>query len=214
MAEISTLLNGYKRFYQKQYQPQQAHYKELVDKGQFPKTMIISCADSRVDPTLIFDANPGDIFTIRNVANLVPPYQPGTKSLHGVSAALEFAVNFVNIEHIVVMGHTHCAGIRALLEGSTKEHSEFIHNWVSIGEEARDTTHKAGPFDEELHALEHCGFEAIKLSLRNLESFPFIKAKMDAGALSIHGWHFRLENGNLNVLDRETGEFEAVEIAS
>lgn len=208
MANIETLLSGYKRFRTRNYSASKNTYSQLAENGQFPKSMIISCADSRVDPAIIFDIEPGKIFTVRNVANLVPPYQPATASLHGVSAALEFAVTHVGVSYIIVMGHTHCAGVRALLENSTKDNSEFIHEWVSIAKPARDATLQAGPFDDEQHALDHCSHEAIKLSLANLQSFPFVQAGLKDGSLELHGWHFRLDTGQLDRLHSETGQFE------
>ncbi|PCJ24484.1 MAG: carbonic anhydrase [Rickettsiales bacterium] len=198
MIDIELLIDGHKRFRKKHFDKDKKLYQELATEGQTPKTLIIACSDSRVDPAIIFDADPGDLFVIRNVANLVPPYQPMNESYHGTSAALEFGVNNLKVEHIIVLGHSGCAGIKSLCdhddEGSKK--FSFISSWVNIAKEAKEMAQKGKPSSvEEMYSL--CEKESILTSIENLLTFPWIKEKVKNNTLALHGWYFSLNNGKL-----------------
>jgi carbonic anhydrase len=209
MPEYAELLKGYRRFREETYPRQRARYDQTAVEGQHPKLMIIGCSDSRVDPAVIFDVDPGDIFVVRNVAALVPPYEV-TPGYHGVSAAVEFAVQILEVRQIVVMGHGRCGGCKAALSQSfeTKPHGEgaFVANWIELLAEARaPVARKHGTSGRKAElAME---FAAIRQSLRNLRTFPWLADKEDAGHLKLRGAHFSISEGVLYSLDEETGEF-------
>jgi carbonic anhydrase len=204
VPEFATLVDGYRRFRSDGYIQQKARFDQLASDGQAPPIMIISCCDSRVDPATIFDTVPGQVFALRNVANLVPPYETGG-GLHGVSAAIEFGVLGLGVKHIVVLGHAQCGGITAALAGGGAAQPErsFVGDWVAIISEARDNIMAFSSIDPQ-HALE---LESIKVSLKNLRSFPFISSREHEGALKLHGAYFAIADGDLHVLDEECGEF-------
>ncbi len=206
MADFSSLLDGYRRFRTTGYPQQRARYDALRD-GQAPKTMVIACSDSRVDPALIFDVGPGEVFVVRNVANLVPPYETGG-GRHGVSAALEFAVTQLEVEDIVVMGHGGCGGVAASLahrfEDAEVGEGYFIRHWIDLLDDARDeieTQKVANP----QRALEEA---AVRVSLANLRTFPCIPVREQAGRLRLHGAYFAIADGLLHVLDSDTDRFK------
>jgi carbonic anhydrase len=209
MDEIRKLIDGFGRFRAHHYEPGGTPFKQLVSQGQSPKIMVVACSDSRVDPAIVTDCDPGDLFVVRNVANLVPPFEEGG-GYHGTSAALEFAVSCLRVEHVIVMGHARCGGIRALLgnirfEGST---GQFITPWMSIAEEARRevaATHAAADADARAAACERA---AMRVSLGNLTSFPFVREAVTAGRLQLHGWYFDLDRGELHGYDPASGGFE------
>ncbi len=189
---MELLLEGYRRFRADTWPQQRKRYQDLAKGGQQPPVMVIACSDSRVDPATIFSAVPGEIFTVRNVANLVPPHETGA-GLHGTSAALEFGVRVLKVDHLVVLGHGLCGGVRALLEGPPPD-SDFVGKWISIAEPARRCAlHLADP-DARQTACEH---ETIRLSLRNLMTFPWIKEAVDSGRLTLHGAWFDIHTGTL-----------------
>lgn len=200
------LTTGYEAFRDGRYPNENERYKRLASEGQKPEIMIIGCADSRVSPEVIFDAGPGEIFVVRNVANIVPPYTPDGE-MHGTSAALEFAVVALGVRHIVVMGHGRCGGIAAALnERDPLTSSDFIGRWVSVLDETAERVrcdHSIAP-GLRYTALEH---EAIKSSLANLLAFPFVRSRVEAGTLSLHGAWFDVSEGELHVLDRDSGDF-------
>lgn len=193
------LLAGYRRFRDHGFKAQRARWAELAQ-GQAPRTMVIGCADSRVDPAQVFDCAPGELFVIRNVANLVPPYDQGG-GLHGVSAAIEFAVLGLKVANIVVLGHAACGGINAALNGHdlAPAATSFITAWMGIVTPARDAVVRAAPADPQ-RALEYA---AIRLSLANLREFPFVRDREAAGALALHGAHFGIADGELGILHDE-----------
>ncbi len=205
MADFNELLDGYRRFRTDNYSRQRARYDELMQ-GQPAKTMIVACSDSRVDPTIVFDAAPGQMFVVRNVANLVPPFESGG-GRHGVSAALEFAVTQLEVEDVVVMGHGQCGGIKASLsgrfEGADPGEGGFIAAWMSVIEPARAEVVASDCTDCQL-ALEYA---SVRLSLDNLLTFPFVKDRVDAGSLTLRGAHFAIADGILRVMDPVTGAF-------
>lgn len=195
---IDRLIAGFKSFRETYYEEQPDFYRSLVEKGQKPDVMVIACSDSRVNPSIIAKAEPGELFIVRNVANLVPPYEPDSH-YHGTSAAIEFAVRDLNVEHIIVLGHSHCGGIRCLCEGhEDAKNREFIDGWMSIVEQARDDSLKG---EAQRRNVER---EAVKISLDNLLTFPWVKRRVENGRLKLHGWLFDLEAGEL--LAHEAGD--------
>lgn len=202
------LADRFRRFKFRHFTPNQDRYEELANNGQNPEVMIVSCCDSRVDPETIFGAMPGELFVVRNVANLVPPYET-TGKYHGVSAALEFAALNLRVKHIVVIGHSGCGGVRACLEHDAARQSEaqFITNWMSILDEgrARIMTAFAGkPLAEIRAALER---ESVIASLDNLRTFPCIKILEGKGRLALHGAYFDIGSGTLSAYNQATAEF-------
>jgi carbonic anhydrase len=203
MPEFKALLEGYHRFRADAYRQQKARY-DALEQGQSPPVMVISCCDSRVDPATIFDTVPGQVFALRNVANLVPPFETGG-GLHGASAAIEFGVLGLEVKHIVVVGHGQCGGIKAALEHSNPASGQniFIDDWMGIVSDARDAVLAKAPADPQ-RALE---MEAVKVSLHNLRTFPFIAEREASGELKLHGAWFAIAEGSLYVLDEDSGEF-------
>ncbi len=208
MTEISDLLDGYGRFRSSAWSEQRARWRELRE-GQSPKTMVISCSDSRVDPAQIFDVDPGQIFVVRNVAAMVPPFET-TPGYHGVSAALEFAVQFLKVRKIVVMGHGMCGGCKAALtgemQGTELGEGGFIANWISLLDEVRKPVVEAHG-TEGREAEKAMELAAVKQSIANLRTFPNVREKEDGGELSLYGAFFAIADGVLHLLDEETGEF-------
>jgi carbonic anhydrase len=202
------LADRYRRFRHRHFVPNADHYEELATYGQNPEVMLISCCDSRVDPETIFNAMPGELFVVRNVANLVPPFETGGK-FHGVSSAIEFAVLNLRVKHIVVMGHSGCGGVRVALDQSATIQTEahFISRWMSMLDDARLrvlASHQMRPQAEKLAALEK---EGIKTSIRNLRTFPFVSQLEEKGRLSLHGAYFDIASGTLSVLNHSRNEF-------
>lgn len=193
---MDRLIEGYRRFRVSQWPERRATFEVLAREGQSPRALVIACSDSRVDPSMIFSAGPGELFIIRNVANLVPPYGPDDEP-HATSAALEFAVRSLEVRDIVVMGHAMCGGIRALLEGAPTGHSDFLGPWMHIAEPARQKVMTCEPAERQV-ACEH---EAVKLSLGNLMTFPWIAERVRDGRVHLHGAMFGVESGVLSILD-------------
>jgi carbonic anhydrase len=198
---MQELLAGYRRFREEIWPREQARFEALAAVGQSPKTMVIACSDSRVDPQMIFAAAPGDMFVVRNVANLVPPYMPDA-AFHGTSAALEFAVRVLRVERVVVLGHAQCGGVRALLEGAPPAAQDFVAGWMSIAQAARAAALRCDPADRQ-QACEHA---AIRVTLDNLLTFPWVAEAVAAGRLSLYGGHFVVATGKLMLMGPD-GEF-------
>ena len=213
MAAFDTLLDGYRRFRAGPYNDQRARFDALAHVGQAPKVMIVACADSRVDPTRIFDSAPGEMFVMRNVANLVPPYEPDGGT-HGSSAAIEFAVTQLEVEHLVVLGHARCGGITASLTGRFDAAEEgqggFIGRWMAKIEPARDQIRAAARLSPDIDAQQALELAAIRLSISNLKTFPFVAERVDDGRLVLQGAHFDIADGILRVLDAISDRFEPV----
>lgn len=212
MRRVSDLIDGYHRFLRGHYPEEAELYRSLAEAGQAPKTMVIACCDSRVDPAAIFNAGPGRLFVVRNVANLVPPFEP-SGDYHGTSAAVEYAVLSLEVENILVMGHGRCGGIRAFLDGLHEKSSKhtFIDSWMSLLSPAREEALRdcAGkPIETQQRALEHA---SIRHSIENLKTFPFVKERLDDGRLRLMGAFFDIAEGRLMTLDQESGQFEAVD---
>ncbi len=204
---MQRLIDGFRRFRTSTYERKRPLFDALAQHGQSPRAMVISCCDSRVDPGLIFSAEPGDVFVVRNVANLVPPYAPSDE-YHGISAAIEFAVQGLEVEHIIILGHARCGGIRALMEGRQSS-GEFIGPWMRIAAGARDRAIALTEGEPLAATYRCCELEAIKGSLNNLMTFPWIRSRVDSGRVALHGWYFDLESGDLLWLG-EDGEFQSV----
>jgi carbonic anhydrase len=205
LKTIEELVEGYKSFRAGAYKEQVQLYRELGE-GQDPDIMIIGCADSRAEPAEIFNAAPGQLFIVRNVANLVPPFDT-SGGLHGVSAALEFAVTALKVKHIVIMGHGGCGGVGACLSAAEdKPVGRFIAPWVQLLDETRDRVLAGNPADPQT-AVEHAGVGA---SLENLMTFPFVKESVEAGSLQLHGAWFAIALGELKWRDNATGAFENI----
>ena len=202
-ADFGDLLAGYRRFRETGWTQQRDRWAKLSE-GQSPKVMVIACSDSRVDPAMVFDASPGEMFVVRNVANLVPPFELDG-SRHGVSAALEFAVTQLKVAEIVVMGHGSCGGVAAALTqvfaGKAPGDGGFIDHWVDMLDDARDrivAAHGTGP--EAIRALE---LETVRVSLANLRTFPCIPEREAAGTLRLRGAYFAIADGVLHVMDAD-----------
>ena len=208
---LEQLIDGYRRFRDTGYNRERERWSDLAE-GQSPRVMIIACSDSRVEPAIIFDAKPGEIFVVRNVAALAPPFEtaPGH---HGVSAALEFAVTQLEVEEIVVMGHGYCGGCAAALTGKFDgaDHGEghFIAKWVEMLTDARDAVRsRHSELDRE--AFLEMELEGVRVTLANLRTFPWIAEREKAGKLALHGTHFAIGEGKLYVLDEAEAAFRPV----
>jgi carbonic anhydrase len=203
------LLEGYRTFTSHRLPTEQSRYRELADRGQSPEVMVIGCCDSRVSPEVIFDAGPGELFVVRNVANLVPVYQPDGGA-HGVSAALEYAVQALRVNHIVVLGHAQCGGIRAFIDKiAPLSPGDFIGKWMSMfikpGEMVEQRDHES--MQEFTARVEKA---AVFRSLENLMTFPCVQILVERGKLHLHGAYFGVAEGSLSVLDPTSKEFRSV----
>lgn len=210
MRGYGNLIDGYRRFRANQSQPAREQWQQLVE-GQSPRAVIIACSDSRADPAIIFDADPGDIFVVRNVANLVPPFEPNG-ARDGVSAAIEYGVTQLNVPEIVVMGHEKCGGISAALTGRFHDaragEGGFIDRWMSpIDESAQAIARKHGSSPEAHRLLEEA---AIRQSMANLRTFPFVAEREQKRSLVVLGCHFSIRKGELWVFDEAEGNFRPV----
>jgi len=203
------LLDGYRTFTTQRLPTEQSRYRELSERGQSPAVMVVGCCDSRVSPEVIFDAKPGELFVMRNIANLVPIYAPDGGA-HGVSAALEYAVQVLRVKHIVVLGHAQCGGIRAFIDKiAPLSPGDFIGKWMSmfvkpgelVEQRARETTQEFATRIEKA---------AVLRSLENLMTFPYIRILVERGNLQLHGAYFGVAEGSLFVLDKATKEFRSV----
>lgn len=207
---IHKLIAGYKRFRAGYFEENRQRFNDLAHLGQSPKVAVIACCDSRVDPSVITDSTPGDLFVIRNVANLVPPCE-GKGTWHGTSAALQFAVCDLEVEHIIVLGHARCGGIRSLLQQpENKGNDNFISSWMSIVDEARQQVlenDELKDLDEQAHA---CELGAIKISLQNLETFPWIRERMEQNTLQLHGWYYDMVSGDILRFDENSNDYVTV----
>ena len=197
---MDRLLAGYRHFRETQWPERRAVFETLAREGQAPRAMVVACSDSRVDPAMIFDAGPGELFILRNVGALVPPFQPDAK-YHATSAALEFGVRVLRVPDLIVMGHGMCGGVRALLEGPPEEASDFVGPWMRIAEPAKRRVLACHPADPQTE----CEREVVKLSLDNLMTFPWIAERVKAGQLRLHGATFDIRFGKLWLLQPDGG---------
>ena len=201
---MDDLIDGYRRFRAGTWRDERARFEELSRLGQKPRALVIACSDSRTDPQMVFNAAPGELFVIRNVANLAPPYGPDDQP-HGISAAIEFAVRSLRVSEIVILGHAMCGGIRALIEGAPTEVSDFVGQWVRIAEPARRRAMRTPPEQRQ----DFCEHESVRLSLDNLMTFPWIEAAVAAGELKLYGCFFDIRSGVLERLG-EDGTFRPI----
>jgi carbonic anhydrase len=211
MKDLTALVSGFRRF-QENFFSEDTRLFDQLKKAQRPKVLVIACCDSRVDPSLLTDCDPGDLFVIRNVANLVPPYQPDAH-YHGVSAAVEYAVCFLNVEHILIMGHSQCGGIQSLMEktgGCEDGDNEFIDNWVSLASPAKEMVLKELADKPKEIQTRACEQASILLSLENLLTFPQILKRVEAGTLSLQAWYVDIQTGALLSYNPKSGEFEVL----
>ncbi|CAM4277892.1 carbonic anhydrase [Bordetella muralis] len=201
------LTDGYQAFLDGRFHNERKRYEDLGELGQNPEILLIGCCDSRVSPEVIFDAGPGEMFVIRNVANLVPPYEGDAESssYHGTSAAIEFAVNALNVKHIVVLGHASCGGVRAVFDDAeplTK--IDFVGKWMSQITPVADALPRTGDRTTDIQRLE---WAVVEHSLRNLQTFPSIRRRVEAGKIELHGAYFGVATGLLFLRDPESGKF-------
>jgi carbonic anhydrase len=205
-SAIASLIEGYKQFKLENFEEADV-FTDLVEHGQSPKVLMIACCDSRVDPAIVTGCKPGDVFVVRNVANLVPPFMTDPRH-HGTSAALEFGVVHQKVTDIILFGHSHCGGIQALMnspEDGTE--SDFISAWMNIAKPAKQrvlTQHPNASLQEQAH---HCEKESLLISLNNLMTFPWIKERVAAKKLFLHAWYFNLSNGVIETYKSESSQF-------
>jgi carbonic anhydrase len=201
------LIEGLRRFKRETFPRYREHYRQLVDEGQKPSTLFIGCADSRVVPDLLLDAGPGDLFLVRNVAALVPPFEPDG-AYHGTAAGIEYAVRHLRVTDIVVCGHSHCGGIRALYDDPDPD-TPHISRWLELAREARVDDDEDGgePSQATLRRAEQ---RSIALQLERLMTYPLVRERVEDGALSLHGWHYIIEDGDVLALDVGRAEFVAL----
>jgi carbonic anhydrase len=210
MEDFNTLIDGYRRFRAGEYTRQRSRWTTLAD-GQEPKIMVIACSDSRVDPSTIFDTEPGQMFVVRNVANLVPQYEPDG-GRHGVSAALEFAVEHLKVRDIIVMGHAQCGGIKAALRPHELRDGSFIGRWMALIDTPRERVLMALEIEPGLDPQQALEFAAIRQSIENLRGFPFVAAAEASGTLALRGAYFGIKDGILHLLDSAKEQFVPVEM--
>ena len=206
-SAITPLIEGYKQF-KVTYFEESKDYKHLVQEGQKPKVLIIACSDSRVDPAIVMNnTKPGELFVVRNVANLVPPFKHDPRH-HGTSAALEFGVLALEVSDIIIFGHRHCGGIQALMEtNGGNNNSDFIATWMEVAKPAKERVlkeHSQCSLQEQAH---FCEKESLLVSLDNLTTFPWIQERVSNQQLSLHGWYFDLDSGNIEAYDSGEGTF-------
>jgi carbonic anhydrase len=207
MHDITKFLTGFRRF-QQQCLSNDGELLDQLRQGQSPKVLMIACCDSRVDPALLTDSGLGELFIIRNIASIAPPYEPGG-GFHGVSSAIEYAVRHLKVDHIVVLGHRQCGGVKALLDGCGPQ-DEFIDKWVGILDPARQLAMSKHADDEPAVRERACEQASVLVSLRNLLTFPWIKERFEDGTLLLHGWYFDLETGELLSYHADTKQFETL----
>ena len=207
---IRNLVDGFKRFREQHFERNDSLYQQLVTQGQTPKTLVVACCDSRVDPALVLDCAPGDLFVIRNVANLVPPAESRVGH-HGTTAAIEYGVRVLGVEHIIVLGHAHCGGIGALVNaGGVSLPGSFIDDWMCLVESARNSVMKEMPNAPKTQQVRACEQHAILVSLENLMTFTWVSERVQAGSLLLHGWYFDIEQGQLLRYNTNSKDFEAL----
>ena len=208
------LISGFQNFKRTYFQSDKSdEYQALVNFGQNPETLIIACSDSRIEPAILTNSNPGDFFAIRNVAALIPPYNNDGK-LRGISAAIEYAVQALMVKHIVVLGHSGCGGVEALATGDLRnaagENFEFLHHWLRIGQKAKQLIDEKCSGHEQGTKITLLEQASIIVSLQNLLTFPWIDEKCQTGTLQIHGWYFDMKAGDLREYDFENHLFNSI----
>jgi len=213
---VDKLIAGYRRFRDGAFEVSKPLITDLVARGQRPQVCVIACSDSRVDPAILFQSDPGDLFAIRNVANLVPPKEE-QGVFHGTSAAIEFAVLGLGVKHLVVLGHAHCGGVRHMMqhsddaEAAAKTKFQYVTPWVSMLAAAhRRVLATMGQASEETR-IRACEQNAVLVSLENLTTFPWVRSRVEAGELALHGWYIDIATGELSAYDGQAGKFLPIE---
>ena len=211
MSGTETLLDGFRKFRETYFEKAPGLYRDLLDRGQNPRFAVVACSDSRVDPAIVLQTEPGEIFAVRNVAALVPPYEDDGRH-HGTSAALEFAVTGLRVGHVIVIGHAQCSGVATMVrkQESGEVGGKFIAAWTDLLREARDRALAADPGldgDALLAASERL---SVRLSLENLTTFPFIREAVAAGNLRLHGWYLNIFEGALEIWNADSETYERV----
>lgn len=208
---IQKLLAGFKRFKGSYFDENNPLYGKLATEGQSPKILLIGCSDSRVDPALLSSAAPGDMFVVRNVANLVPPFETAS-GFHGVSSAIEFAVVNLKVETVIILGHRQCGGIRALVQSKQSDPNSFVQKWMQIAKDAKKRVITRYPQASEEELCAHCETEAIISSIENLKTFPFVQEAIKDRGMDVLGLYFDLERGELLELDPNDSTFKPVQV--
>ena len=209
---IARLTTGFRAFRGGRFEEQRTTYESLVDQGQNPEVAVVACSDSRVDPATVLQADPGDLFMVRNIANLVPPCEQ-EGNYHGTSAALEYAVEHLQVAHLIVLGHAHCGGIRSLFEkrAESSEDYQFVPPWMSLVRSAYLRVEGTMPDATEEERVRTCEQSAVLVSLENLMTFPNISQRVGDGRLRLHGWYIDIRSCTLHVYDPVRQRFEAVD---
>lgn len=213
MRDVNIFLRGFRRFQHHYFDRNPELFDRLFTEGQRPRALMVACCDSRCDPGVLTDSQPGDMFVVRNVANLVPPYVQAS-SYAGTTSAIAFAICNLAVEHVIVMGHAKCGGIRALMEDKppASDEEQLIAKWLGIAADARRQVLKELPGKPQEIQSRACEQASILKSLENLMSYPWINRRVNAGKLALHGWYFDMENGALMQYDSDAGEFRVMEL--
>jgi carbonic anhydrase len=208
MDAIESLIEGYRAFRTGIYRQNEEHYRALADRRQKPKALIIACCDSRADPAMVFSADPGELFVVRNVANLVPPYEPDTH-YHGTSAAIEFGITGLEIADVIVMGHARCGGIEALYESGrgNPPKGAFVSGWMSLAEGVAEDVRKTHAHLDREGMLRQMEQRAVLRSIEMLRTFPFVREREADGRLRLHGWFYGIGSGVLSIYDERQDRF-------
>ena len=196
---MDPLIAGYRRFRTSVWPAERDRYETLAQRGQSPETLVVACSDSRSDPQTVFGAGPGELFVVRNVAGLVPPYEPDANH-HGTSAALEYGVRVLHVARIAVFGHADCGGVRAMVEGAPEEAQDFVETWMKIAEPVLGTIPDQATRED---ILDHCETGVVRLSLANLRTYPWIEEAVGAGRLKLQGFRFDIRTGVLARLEED-----------
>lgn len=211
---LKKLIKGYREFREDYVGKNYVAYRVWAAKAQDPRIMMITCSDSRVNPSIVTHAGLGDIFTVHNVANLVPPFKAGQDSHHSTSAAIEYAVNVLGVAHIIIMGHSGCGGIKALMQGDLPADGKkpdgdysFIGPWVHIADQAKQQVLEQYPNHSPDEQTQICEKQSLLVSLENLTSFPFVSDALSAKKLKIHAWFFNIETGDILAYDAKENQF-------
>jgi carbonic anhydrase len=208
MDAVSSLIEGYRAFRTGTYRQNEERYRDLGNRRQTPKALIVACCDSRADPAMVFSADPGELFVVRNVANLVPPYEPDSH-YHGTSAAIEFGITGLDIGDLIVMGHARCGGIEALYESGrgNPPKGEFISGWISLAQGVADDVKKTHAHLDRDAMLRQMEQRTVLRSLEMLRTFPFVREREADGRLRLHGWFYGIASGVLSIYDPKTDRF-------
>lgn len=212
MPDIGKLVSGFRVFKSTTFQKQKDVIQHLVEQGQKPSTMIISCSDIRLAPAEIFATNPGELYIVTNIGGLVPKYS--TSGIHGIMAAIEYAVKTIEVQNIIILGHAKCDGIKMMMSDKFAAEknglSESMKTWLSVANEAREAVKKQMAEKSEEEQQASCEHESIIISLRNLMTYPYVTERMAQNKLNIFGWHFDIETGDIMAFNPDTSFFEAI----